>query len=63
MLSAGSEHEFEAAFAAMARLRVGGLFVNSDPYFGLRREQLAALAARYAFPAIYSRRTSSMPAA
>jgi len=56
VLSAATEREFETAFAAMARLRVGGLLVNTDPFFNERREQLAALSARHAIPAIYARR-------
>ena len=42
------------AFAAMAEQRVGGLLVGVAP-FGAP-EQLAALAARHAVPAIYPRR-------
>ena len=51
--TARSEGEFDAAFASLARQRIGGLLVAADPYFFSRREQLVALAARYAVPAIY----------
>ena len=53
VLTADNEHEIDMAFATMSQLRVGALFVNIDPFFTERREQLAALAARYTLPAIY----------
>jgi ABC-type uncharacterized transport system substrate-binding protein len=56
VLTADSERDFETAFAAMARLKVGALSINLDPLFEDRRERLIALAARHAIPAIYARR-------
>jgi putative tryptophan/tyrosine transport system substrate-binding protein len=52
VLHAGAEQEFDAAFAAVPRLRAGGLVFTSDPYFANRSQRLAALAARHAVPAI-----------
>jgi ABC-type uncharacterized transport system substrate-binding protein len=40
----------------MVQLRVGALLINVDPFFIGRREQIVALAARHAIPAIYDRR-------
>jgi putative ABC transport system substrate-binding protein len=53
LVTASSEGKFDAAFAGLAQRRVGGLLVAADPFFFSRREQLIALAARYALPAIY----------
>jgi ABC-type uncharacterized transport system substrate-binding protein len=56
VLSANSDAEIEAAFAAAIQHRVGALFVNVDPFFGSRPEQFSALAARYGVPTIYPQR-------
>jgi putative ABC transport system substrate-binding protein len=50
---ASTEREIDAAFAALAQQRAGGLVIAPDTFFNTRREQLAALALRYALPTIY----------
>ena len=56
VLTASTEGDLEAAFTTMVRRQAGALIVMPDPFFFARREQLVALAARYAMPAIYSAR-------
>jgi putative tryptophan/tyrosine transport system substrate-binding protein len=55
ILKAGSEGEIDAAFTSV-QPRAGALVVGSDVLFNSQREQLVALAARHAVPAIYDRR-------
>jgi putative tryptophan/tyrosine transport system substrate-binding protein len=52
-VEARTEGDLEAAFAIMVQRQAGALAVTPDPYFITRREQIVALAARYAIPAIY----------
>jgi len=56
IVEAGSESELDAAFAALAQRQVGALVVAADQFFTVRREQIIALTARYAMPAIYELR-------
>jgi putative ABC transport system substrate-binding protein len=59
VLRTKNEDDLEPAFAAIDEQRVGGLIVGVDGLFFDRREQLFALAARHAVPAIYSARPYS----
>jgi putative ABC transport system substrate-binding protein len=52
-LEGSTEDEINTALATLVLLHAGGLVVMADPFFGSRREQIVALAARHAVPAIY----------
>ena len=52
--NASTGREIDSAFAALGRQRPNGVFVAPDSFYSTRREQLSALAARYAIPAVYS---------
>jgi ABC-type uncharacterized transport system substrate-binding protein len=56
VLTAGTESEIDAALGTLARRGRSALLVGSDVLYFVRREQLAALAAQHALPAIYDRR-------
>ena len=54
VLKASSVRDIDAAFAALVQEQVGGLLVGNDVFFYSRREQIVALAARHAIPAVYN---------
>jgi putative tryptophan/tyrosine transport system substrate-binding protein len=53
ILNASTEGEIDAAFGKLIELRAGALVVSGDPFFNSRGDQIVALAARHALPAIY----------
>ena len=53
VLNGGSDEDIDAAFANLARLKVGALLVGADPSFDPRRNRLIAMVAQHAVPAIY----------
>jgi ABC-type uncharacterized transport system substrate-binding protein len=53
IVNARSEGDFEAAFAGLVQLGAGAPIVVSDPLFNNHRDELTALTARRAIPAIY----------
>jgi len=51
--NARTESDLEMAFTTLSQERVGAVLVGNGTFFGRRTEQLAALAARHALPAIF----------
>jgi len=54
VLKASTESEIDAAFTTITQTHVDGLIQDSDALFNSRIDQLVALAARHAVPAIYA---------
>jgi putative ABC transport system substrate-binding protein len=54
VVNAGSERDFDAAFAEIKQHQASGLFVIADPLYTSRRARLVALAAQNAIPASYA---------
>jgi putative tryptophan/tyrosine transport system substrate-binding protein len=53
VLRASTDQDFDTAFESISRLGARGLVISSDSFFFSRSAQLAALAARYAIPAVF----------
>jgi len=53
VVGAGSERDFDMAFATLAQQGAGALLIAGSALFTGQRDQLVALAARFALPTIY----------
>jgi putative tryptophan/tyrosine transport system substrate-binding protein len=53
VVNARTDSDLEPAFASFSQRRAGAVLVSDSNFFNRRTEQLAALAARHALPAIY----------
>jgi putative ABC transport system substrate-binding protein len=53
VVKAGGERDFDVAFKTLVQVRAGAVLIPAEPLFFLWREQLVALAARHALPAMY----------
>jgi putative ABC transport system substrate-binding protein len=60
ILKASTASEIDVAFASLVQLHNDAILVGSDPFFASRREQLVALAAGHAIPAMYEWREFAM---
>jgi putative tryptophan/tyrosine transport system substrate-binding protein len=56
IVNARTDTDLETAFATFSQQRVGAVLVGNSAFYSIRTEQLAALAARHALPAIYPTR-------
>jgi putative tryptophan/tyrosine transport system substrate-binding protein len=53
VVNASTDGELDTAFASLSQQRVGAVLVGNSTFYNRHAEQLAALAARHALPAIY----------
>jgi putative ABC transport system substrate-binding protein len=53
VLNAGSERDFDTAFATLAQQRAGALLITGTVLFTSQRDRLVALAARHHLPTMY----------
>jgi putative tryptophan/tyrosine transport system substrate-binding protein len=53
VLRASTKADFETVFATLVQEKAGALLVNADVFFTSQRDQLVAMAAGHAIPAIY----------
>jgi len=60
VVNARTDGDLEPAFASLSQQRVGAVLVGASVFFDRRMEQLAALAARHALPAIFSYRENAL---
>ena len=55
VLSASTESDIRTAFGSLVQPAAGALVVTNDPFLYTQRDQIVALAAQHAIPAIYDR--------
>jgi putative ABC transport system substrate-binding protein len=53
VLPSSSEREIDSSFASMSERHIGAVVVTADGFLISRQDQIVALAARYAIPAMY----------
>jgi putative ABC transport system substrate-binding protein len=60
VMNARTDSDLETAFATLSQRRVGAVLVSDSTFLNRRMEQLAALAAHHALPAIYPYREHAL---
>ena len=53
VFNASSDREIDAALATIVDQRIGGLIVQTDQFFTVRRDQLVLMTTRHAIPTIF----------
>jgi putative ABC transport system substrate-binding protein len=53
---AGTDDELEQTFEVIAKNSIPAVLVTADPFFNIKREKIATIAARWKIPAIYAYR-------
>jgi putative tryptophan/tyrosine transport system substrate-binding protein len=53
ILNVSTDREIDAAFVTIVEQRIGGLFVQAEPFLTSRRDQLVLLTTRHAVPTIF----------
>jgi hypothetical protein len=61
VVNASTDRDLETAFATFSQRRVGAVLVGTSTLLARRTEQLAALAARHALPAMFAFREQWVP--
>jgi putative tryptophan/tyrosine transport system substrate-binding protein len=56
VLNASTEGELDGVFTSLGKLQVAGLVIANETFFAMRSDPLAALARRYAIPAVHQAR-------
>jgi putative tryptophan/tyrosine transport system substrate-binding protein len=60
IFNVSNDREIEAAFATIVDQHIGGLIVQTDQFFTVRRDQLVLLTTRHAIPTIFGWREFAM---
>jgi putative tryptophan/tyrosine transport system substrate-binding protein len=60
IVNAGSEHDFDEAFAKIREVRADALMVHIDALFNAQYKKIVTLAEQYAVPAIYPNRQAAV---
>ena len=60
IMQVANPHEVEMAFVSLVQDGANALMVANDPFFGDRRDEIIALAAKYRIPAMYFAREFTM---